>query len=160
MPQTDPSDADNQPEGDARPDAPSNSSARASGNGWVRWLKRLAILCFVGVLTGFGFVWYTNHVARRAGEGILFDDVDAVPEGRVGLVFGCSKKIGGRDNRYFKYRIEAAAELFQAGKVNVLIVSGDNRKLNYNEPIDMKNALIAKGIPSDRIVCDYAGLRT
>ena len=82
-------------------------------------------------------------------------------DGSVGLVLGCSKYIArGRLNYYFTGRIKAAAELWRAGKLRCIIVSGDNRAANYNEPRDMRNALVAEGVPEDRIVCDYAGLRT
>lgn len=79
----------------------------------------------------------------------------------VGLVLGCSKYVArGRLNYFFTGRIKAAAELWRTGKLRCIIVSGDNRATNYNEPRDMKNALLAEGVPEDRIVCDYAGLRT
>lgn len=82
-------------------------------------------------------------------------------DGSVGLVLGCSKYVArGRLNYFFTGRIKAAAELWHAGKLRCIIVSGDNRAANYNEPRDMKNALVAEGVPEDRIVCDYAGLRT
>ncbi len=79
----------------------------------------------------------------------------------VGLVLGCSKYIRrGHRNYFYLKRIEAAAALWRSGKVRCLIVSGDNRALNYNEPRDMRNSLIAEGVPADRIVCDYAGICT
>ncbi len=79
----------------------------------------------------------------------------------VGLVLGCSKYVArGRLNYFFTGRIKAAAELWRAGKLRCIIVSGDNRAANYNEPRDMRNALVAEGVPADKIVCDYAGLRT
>jgi len=56
--------------------------------------------------------------------------------------------------------MEAAATLWQSGKIKGLIVSGDNREANYNEPLLMREALIKRGVPAQRIVCDYAGLRT
>lgn len=124
---------------------------------WIKRLFVLAVLCVVGFLL---FIWYANYSATRAGKGILFDDVNDVPEQRVGLVFGCSSKLGNRDNLYFKYRIQAAAELYHAGKVETLIVSGDNRDKYYNEPVTMRKALVKVGVPFDAIVCDYAGLRT
>lgn len=126
----------------------------------VRWFKRLLILVFI-VITGFFIViWYANYAATRAGKGILYDDVASVPHRQAGLVFGCSEKLGERDNLYFKYRIEAAAEVWKAGKVDFLIVSGDNREKYYNEPVAMRKALVQAGVPFDKIVCDYAGLRT
>ena len=94
-----------------------------------------------------GFIWYANFAATRAGKGILFDDVNDVPVQRAGLVFGCSHKLGTRDNLYFKYRIQAAAELWHAGKVDFLIVSGDNREKYYNEPVTMRKALVKAGCP-------------
>lgn len=128
--------------------------------GVVRWARRFIWLVLVCLLAGLSFIWFTNYAATRAGEGVLYDSVDEVPHRRAGLVFGCSEKLGARDNLYFKYRIEAAAELWKAGKVDCLIVSGDNREKYYNEPVAMRRALIRAGVPSDRIVCDFAGLRT
>lgn len=134
-----------------------NSGAEAA---IFRWVKRLLFLCFFLVVCFFGFIWYANYAGTHAGKGVLFDDVKEVPKQRAGLVFGCSEKLGSRDNLYFKYRIQAAAELWKEGKVDFLIVSGDNREKNYNEPVAMRKALVKAGVPFDKIVCDYAGLRT
>lgn len=125
-----------------------------------RWLRRVAIFCLLLIVSFFLFIWYANYAATRAGKGVLFDDVNDVPKQRAGLVFGCSQKLGARDNLYFKYRIQAASELWHAGKVDFLIVSGDNREKNYNEPESMRRALVKSGVPNDKIVSDYAGLRT
>lgn len=124
------------------------------------WLKRLVLLSLLAVLLVCLFVWYANHAAARAGKGVLFDDVESVPKQDVALVFGCSHRLGDRENLYFKYRIEAATELWKAGKVDKIIVSGDNREKYYNEPVTMRKALVKAGVPFDVIVCDYAGLRT
>ncbi len=56
--------------------------------------------------------------------------------------------------------MEAAAELYHAGKVSYLLVSGDNHKQGYNEPECMRQSLIALGVPASLIVLDYAGFRT
>ncbi len=66
----------------------------------------------------------------------------------------------GRLNLYYKYRIEAAAELFKAGKVDFILVSGDNSRKDYDEPTTIKNDLITNGIPASKIFLDYAGFRT
>lgn len=68
--------------------------------------------------------------------------------------------INGRSNLYFKYRIDKAAELYKSGAVYYLVVSGDNGRKGYDEPTDMKNALIALGVPANRIFCDFAGFST
>ena len=65
-----------------------------------------------------------------------------------------------RDEPYFLYRIKAAAALFHAGRTDYLIVSGDNCRDDYDEPTEMRDALIAAGVPGERIYQDYAGFRT
>lgn len=139
---------------------PAGQAPRGRPSAVVRWIRRLLWLLLFSALAVAAFIGYANYAATRAGKGILFDDVNDVPHRRAGLVFGCSKKLGDRDNLYFKYRIQAAAELWHAGKVDFLIVSGDNREKYYNEPVDMRNALIGQGVPKDKIVYDFAGLRT
>ena len=78
-----------------------------------------------------------------------------MPERQVGLVLGAAP-----GTLYFHYRIAAAAELYGAGKVAHLIVSGDNHVSWYDEPTAMKEALMARGVPESAITCDYAGFRT
>jgi len=76
-------------------------------------------------------------------------------------VLGCPKRLfGGWSNPFFENRIAAAAELYHHRKVDFLVVSGDNHIQSYDEPLDMKNSLVEKGVPKDRIYLDYAGLRT
>ena len=126
-----------------------------------RWLKRIVITTGVLGLLAIGFVAWANFAAVHAGQGRLFDDVSKVPAGKVALVFGTDDRVrGGRENLYFRYRIDAAEALWKAGKIRLILVSGDNSEKYYNEPEKMKKALIERGIPKDRIVCDYAGLRT
>ena len=66
----------------------------------------------------------------------------------------------GGPNRYFEYRLDAAAALFKAGKVKFLLVSGDNRVPDYDEPTAMRAGLIGRGVPAEAIYRDFAGLRT
>ncbi|HSP44119.1 MAG TPA: ElyC/SanA/YdcF family protein [Luteolibacter sp.] len=103
---------------------------------------------------------HANIAATWAARDLTHDDPAAVPATRVGLVFGTTDRIDGRENLYFRHRIDAAEQLWKAGKVETLIVSGDNRSQYYNEPQKMREALVARGIPADRIVRDFAGLRT
>ena len=100
---------------------------------------------------------YTNCAANEHCHAQAAD----CRQGDVGLLLGCSKKLSrNRANFYFTGRMEAAAELWKTGKLRCIIVSGDNREKYYNEPRDMKDALVKLGVPEEKIVCDYAGLRT
>jgi SanA protein len=92
---------------------------------------------------------------------LTHNETNQLPVRKVGLVLGCSPRLGdGSLNWFFNNRMDAAAELFQSGKVEYLLVSGDNRHRTYDEPTEMKQALIARGVPAAKIVCDYAGLTT
>ena len=112
------------------------------------------------MLIAVALIVYANITAVWASRGRTFSDVASLPHTRVGLIFGTTDRISGRENLYFRYRIDAAVRIWQEKKIHTLIVSGDNRSRFYNEPEKMKQALVARGIPGDRIVCDYAGLRT
>lgn len=100
---------------------------------------------------------YTNAMS----SGLCHKNTENCRMGDVGLVLGCSKQFSrGVPSLYFEGRMEAAARLWKSGKLSCIIVSGDNREIYYNEPRDMKNALIKLGVPEQKIVCDFAGLRT
>lgn len=121
-----------------------------------RWLIRFMVIgthTTIALIACYFFVW---TIAR----GHSYDSVDTVPLRLCGLVLGTVPKVGGRDNLFFKTRIQAAADLYHGSKLQYLIVSGDNSKNGYDEPSEMKAALIAKGVPANRIYCDYAGFRT
>ena len=124
------------------------------------WCNR-AGLALLGMLAvaALAIAW-ANIAASWAARGRTFDGVDATPSSEVGLVFGTSDRTKGRENLYFKHRVEAAAALWKAEKIRTLIVSGDNRAHDYNEPEKMKRALVRLGVPAQHIICDYAGLRT
>ena len=126
----------------------------------ARWFKRLCRLVVALALIAIALIAYANITAVWASRGRTFADVSSLPPVKVGLVFGTTDRVDGRENLYFRYRIDAAVKVWQAGKIDTLIVSGDNRSRYYKEPEMMRQALVARGIPGDRIVCDYAGLRT
>jgi SanA protein len=120
-------------------------------------LRRFFKTLFAVVLIAILAISYTYILAPWASRGRLYDNVVDTPETKIGLVFGTSN---GNKNPYFRYRIDAAVRLWKAGKLKTLILSGDNRSRYYNEPETMKRDLVERGIPANRIVCDYAGLRT
>jgi SanA protein len=106
-------------------------------------------------------LWWCDHRIRTSTAAQVFSTVEAVPFNHVGLVLGTSEKgRGGGPNQFFARRIEAAAALYHADKVEHLLLSGDNGRTDYNEPEDMRRALIAAGVDSTDITLDYAGFRT
>jgi SanA protein len=96
----------------------------------------------------------------RATRHECFDKIEELPFNKTGLLLGTSKYIGKSLNYYYQYRIDAAVELFNAGKIKYIIVSGDNSIHSYNEPATIKKDLVKRGIPENVIYPDYAGFRT
>lgn len=106
-------------------------------------------------------IFIADGLIKSFAKGKLYSDVSSVPKNKVGVVLGTSKYlVNGNINRYYQYRIDAAAELYHSGKVEYILVSGDNRHHSYNEPQTFKNDLVKKGIPAEKIYLDYAGFRT
>lgn len=94
-------------------------------------------------------------------KGRLYDNTADVPHHRVALVLGCSKFVqGGRPNLFYNYRLDAAADLWREGKIDAVLVSGDNSRKEYDEPSAMKADLVERGVPAEYITADYAGFRT
>lgn len=119
--------------------------------------KFLAVL----IATPFILVLLANYSIKRAAKDNTYFKTGQIPANKVGMVLGTVKTLSnGRTNLYFQYRIDAAVELYQAGKIDYVLVSGDNSRKDYDEPTDFKNELTARGIPADKIFLDYAGFRT
>jgi len=87
-------------------------------------------------------------------------EVSTVPTQKVVIVFGAGLTRSGEATPILKDRVETAAQLYFAGKAEKLLMSGDNRFLNYNEPEAMRQYALALGVPNTAIVLDYAGRRT
>jgi SanA protein len=108
-----------------------------------RWLGRLALallLCLVLVVL---LRWWTNY--RYSREAIVFG-AGVYPNGQLSPVL--------------EDRVYTAVQLYTAGKVQKLLLTGDNRTLDYNEPQHMRDYALALGVPDEDIVLDYAGRRT
>lgn len=90
----------------------------------------------------------------------LFTNSEQIESFDVAVVLGTSKYLGKILNEYYTNRIDAAIELYQQGKVDNFLLSGDNAHRSYNEPWTMKRDLLKAEIPEESIFLDYAGFRT
>lgn len=117
----------------------------------------LILLIFTVII---GVLIIDTYVSSSSSDKI-YKEINKIPHKPVGLLLGTSKFLSNHQiNLYYKYRIEAATELFKAGKIEFILISGDNGSKNYNEPKLMKEDLMNKGIPEEKIYLDYAGFRT
>ncbi len=127
----------------------------------ARIYRRGILFLEIAVLLPVLLLLTSNLIIRISAENHLFDAVEEVPYHRVALILGTSHRVkDGGPNPYFHNRMAAAAKLYHGGKVNYLIVSGDNRTQYYNEPKQMRSALIHLGVPAEVIYSDHAGFRT
>jgi len=118
-------------------------------------------LALIGLISVLGIVLACDRWISSKAENLHFSRVEELPKREAALVLGCSEKLAsGRTNLFFKYRIEAAAALYRAGKCNYIIVSGDNSRADYDEPAQMTSALTGLGVPPNRVKADCAGFRT
>ena len=78
----------------------------------------------------------------------------------MAIVLGASVWAPGEPSPWLKYRLETAAGLYQSGRVDAILVSGDNSRIDYDEPTAMRDYLVGLGIPSEAIALDYAGFDT
>ncbi len=124
-------------------------------------LRKAFRLCICFLLMCVGIIGSVElWTSMRAAEH-CHDCVSDCGYNRVAVVLGCSKYFSsGKPNSYFRGRMEAAAALWKSGRIRGIIVSGDNSDRYYNEPKDMRAALVKLGVPDEKIVSDFAGLRT
>ena len=117
------------------------------------WAAAALIAALEAVLTAS---WLVGATAPR-----VYSSLDDIPAREVGMVLGVSPYASGRLNPVLAGRLQAAAELYHAGKVKTLVVSGASYpEVFYDEIPFMTMGLVARGVPEDAIVGDGKGLRT
>jgi SanA protein len=122
---------------------------------WLLLLGGLTVVVTAAVL--LPFLWQ-SWVNDRYGESIY--SVADAPSQRVGIVFGARVYPSGRLSGMLRDRVETGVALYQAGKVEKLLMTGDNSRADYNEPDAMKAHAVSLGVPAEDIQVDYGGRRT
>jgi SanA protein len=122
----------------------------------IIFLWRFILILFLFVLLGL-FLSKLVVLLYAAPRTFVVEDV---PMKRVAIVFGAGLLRDGSAGPVLRDRVETAVQLYQQGKVDKLLMSGDNRFVEYNEPEAMRQYALEFGIPDEDIVLDYAGRRT
>ena len=122
----------------------------------LKWMGRLILT--LSLLGLFGL--FLTRLVTGLYAAVRIFPVDTVPAERVAIVFGAGLRYDGSPTAVLRDRVETAAQLYFSGKVEKLLMSGDNSTLDYNEPESMRQYAISLGIPDADIVLDYAGRRT
>ena len=139
-------------------DYSNDTPRKAAGIRAVKQVIKLTIsLLFIGATVVLVSNWWVVYNTRNQ----IYFNIHELPANDVGLVLGTSKFVRtGKENLFFRYRMEATARLWKEGKIKYLILSGNNDSEYYNEPVDMQRALVKLGVPASVMTLDYAGYRT
>ena len=116
----------------------------------------IAVLCIAVML-----ICYQLVVSNASGKA--FSDIDSIKYNKVGLLLGTTPqaRLTKVTNYFFIYRIDAAEQLYSSGKIEKILISGDENSLDgINEPECMRDSLIARGVPAGAIILDGKGYRT
>ena len=122
----------------------------------MRRIVRAGVILTVIAIGAAGFVM----ICVQVRYGALVHELGAAPSAPVAIVFGAGVRGDGRLSPMLRDRMDTAVALYRAGKVRKLLVSGDNRFVDYNEPGAMYDYAVAAGVPPADVVRDYAGRRT
>lgn len=118
-------------------------------------LKSISLFCLaIGLLSIFWRFYLVNYYQSQ-----IFSVPTEISPGKTAIVLGASAK-NFYPSPVLKDRIEAAVDLYKQGKVENILMSGDNRFNNYNEPEVMTRYATKLGVPVNKIYRDYAGRRT
>jgi SanA protein len=119
----------------------------------------LAALAFT--LPPFLLVVIANAVVLLGSGGVSSsDEIEEAPHAQTAIVLGAQVRPDGSMSWMLEDRVETAARLYNAGKVDRVLVTGDHGRLEYDEPNTMKRALIDRGVPAGDIFTDHAGFDT
>lgn len=125
------------------------------------FFKRLLLKVTIVSILLVSAIQLSNWHIESSTANQIYSSIGEVPKKDVALVLGAARYgASGHENPYFTYRMEAAADLYLNGKVQHILVSGDNSKIQYNEPEDMLKKLMELGVPASCVTLDYAGFRT
>jgi SanA protein len=124
-----------------------------------RIIKMLSWFVLILIVAGTLVLLTSRLITGLAARGKIYP-ASEVPAQRVAIVFGAGLWRNGSPTPVLVDRVTTAANLYFAGKVEKLLLSGDNRFVDYNEPEAMRQLALSLGVPSDAIVRDYAGRRT
>lgn len=128
--------------------------------GGVRWLRRIVALAVGVLLLGLLALVGPALFIDLATAGARYDSATAVPHADTAIVFGAGLTPEGKPTPLLADRVHAAVQLYQAGTVKRLLMSGDGESLGHNEPAAMTAQAEAEGVPAAAIVRDPGGVRT
>ncbi len=127
----------------------------------TKTIKILTRLILVAVVVIAGVIYVCNAKVVGASADRCFESIDSLPDCETGVLLGTSIRGRYTDvNPYFRPRINGILDLYRAGKIKRIYITGDSASVDYNEPRWMADTLISEGIPAEVISLDFDGSHT
>jgi len=129
----------------------------------MKWLSRIFYGFLSAFLIGLLLIYFINERVRSQAADRIQSSITEIPfenPPRIAIVFGAKVWENGEPSHALYDRVITAVELYRAGRVKKILMSGDNRSENYDEPSAMKATAIKLGVPASDVVLDFAGRRT
>jgi len=126
---------------------------------WKKFLKWTWRVIRTLILLGL-LVFFLPRIITSIYAAFRTYSVEDVSSERIAIVFGAGLRRDGSPTAVLRDRVQTAVQLYRDGKVEKLLMSGDNRFEDYNEPAAMRQHALSLGVPDEAIVLDYAGRRT
>ncbi|MGQ0286173.1 SanA/YdcF family protein [Pasteurellaceae bacterium 22721_9_1] len=122
-----------------------------------RLIYSASALISLGIISLFAVDQFVGYSVKSQ----IYDQIDNTPYRPYAVLLGTAKYVAkNTPNQFYNHRIESTKALFDAKKIDYILLSGDNRTLQYNEPRTMRKDLIKMGIEEQFLFPDYAGFRT
>ena len=128
-----------------------------------KYLKIILWVSCIMTIVCLALLLVCNKIVVNNADGKAFSDINSIKYNKVGLLLGTTPqaRITKVKNYFFIYRIDAAEQLYRAGKIEKILISGDENSLDgINEPECMRDSLVARGVPASDIILDGKGYRT
>ncbi len=126
-------------------------------------IKICALVIGIVAVACLALILICNQIVVNNADGKVFSDIDSIKYNKLGLLLGTTPqaRFDRITNYFFIYRIDAAEQLYKAGKIEKILISGDEHSLDgVNEPECMRDSLVARGVPANAIILDGKGYRT
>ncbi|MEG4072141.1 ElyC/SanA/YdcF family protein [Microcoleus sp. Pol14C2] len=121
-----------------------------------QWRLAIGLLILTSAIAPLALNYYVRLVTRNYRHS----DIANVPAEPIAIVFGAGVWEDGTPSPMLADRVQAAVDLYKAGRVDQLLMTGDNSSVDYNEVQAMQDYAAAQGVPTNNIILDYAGFST
>ena len=126
----------------------------------MSWIKK-SLLCILIILIGLiAVLWGVSTYFYESTSDIIYSEIENLPDSNTVIVLGASVHSNGKLSPILQDRVDTALKIYNAGKAQQFLLSGDNRSNDYDEVNAMKNYLLERNVPEAHILTDPAGIDT